>query len=110
MRNAADYQLSLSGPSCPRGLPSQALADAEAAVALLDALEANSAGVRRQLDRSPRKKPRKNRDSSPKTTARRSRSNAVWLRQTEVVFSEECRRIHTLQGRAVHGGDRLEAP
>ena len=43
LRNAADYQLSLSGPFVSARIAVQALADAEAAVALLDALEANPA-------------------------------------------------------------------
>ena len=41
LRNAADYQLSLSGPFVSARIAVHALADAEAAVALLDALEAN---------------------------------------------------------------------
>ena len=43
LRNAADYQLSLSSPFVSARIAVQALADAEAAVALLDALEANPA-------------------------------------------------------------------
>jgi hypothetical protein len=43
LRNAADYQLSQSGPFISARIAVQALADAEAAVALLDALEANPA-------------------------------------------------------------------
>jgi hypothetical protein len=43
LRNAADYQLSQSSPFVSARIAVQALADAEAAVALLDALEANPA-------------------------------------------------------------------
>ncbi len=43
LRNAADYQLSLSGPFVSARIAVQALADAETAVVLLDALEANPA-------------------------------------------------------------------
>jgi len=43
LRNAADYQLSLSGPFVSARIAVQTLADAERAVALLDALEANPA-------------------------------------------------------------------
>ncbi len=55
LRNAADYQLSQSGPFVSARIAVQALADAEAAVALLDALEANSPAARRPLGRSPHK-------------------------------------------------------
>jgi hypothetical protein len=41
LRNAADYQLSLSGPFVSARIAVQALADAEADVPLLDALEAD---------------------------------------------------------------------
>jgi hypothetical protein len=41
LRNAADYQLSLSGPFMSARIALQALADAEAAVALLDALDSD---------------------------------------------------------------------
>jgi hypothetical protein len=43
LRNAADYQLSLPGPFVSTRIAVHALADAEAAVALLDALEADPA-------------------------------------------------------------------
>ena len=43
LRNAADYDVSLSGPFVSARIAVQALADAEAAVALLDAIEANPA-------------------------------------------------------------------
>jgi hypothetical protein len=43
LRNAADYQLSLSGQFLSARIAVQALADAEAAIALLDALEASAA-------------------------------------------------------------------
>jgi hypothetical protein len=43
LRNAADYQLSTSRPFVSASVAIQGLADAEAAVALLDALEANAA-------------------------------------------------------------------
>jgi hypothetical protein len=41
LRNAADYQLSLSGPFVSAKIAVSALADAEATVVLLDALEAD---------------------------------------------------------------------
>jgi hypothetical protein len=41
LRNAADYQLSLSGPFVSARIAVQVLSDAEAAVASLDAVEAN---------------------------------------------------------------------
>jgi hypothetical protein len=43
LRNTADYQLSMSGPFVSARIAVQALADAEVAVALLDALNANPA-------------------------------------------------------------------
>jgi hypothetical protein len=43
LRNAADYQLSPSGPFLSARIAVSALADAEAAVALLDAVEADPA-------------------------------------------------------------------
>ena len=43
LRNTADYQLSLSGPFVSAGAAVSALADAEAAIALLDALESDPA-------------------------------------------------------------------
>jgi hypothetical protein len=43
LRNTADYQLSSSGPFVSAGTAVQVLADAEAAVALLDALDADPA-------------------------------------------------------------------
>src|SRR5205807_8227617 len=43
LRNAADYQLSLSGPFVSARIAAQALADAEVSVASLDALEATPA-------------------------------------------------------------------
>jgi hypothetical protein len=43
LRNAADYQLSLPGPFVSARIAVSALADAEAAVVLLDALEADPA-------------------------------------------------------------------
>jgi hypothetical protein len=43
LRNAADYQLAVSGPFVSERIAVQALADAEASIALLDALEANPA-------------------------------------------------------------------
>jgi hypothetical protein len=43
LRNAADYQMSPSGPFVSSSVAVSALADAEAAVALLDALEADPA-------------------------------------------------------------------
>ena len=43
LRNTADYQLSLSGPFVSAKIAVSALADAEATVVLLDALEANPA-------------------------------------------------------------------
>jgi hypothetical protein len=43
LRNTADYQVTLSGPFVSARIAVQALADAKAAVALLDALEANPA-------------------------------------------------------------------
>jgi hypothetical protein len=43
LRNAADYQLSLSGPFVSAKIAVSALADAEATVVLLDALEADPA-------------------------------------------------------------------
>jgi hypothetical protein len=43
LRNAADYQLSLPGPFVSAGIAVSAVADAEAGVVLLDALEADPA-------------------------------------------------------------------
>jgi hypothetical protein len=43
LRNVADYQLSLPGPFVSASIAVSALADAEAAVVLLDALEASPA-------------------------------------------------------------------
>jgi hypothetical protein len=43
LRNAADYRLSLSGPFVSARIAVQALTDAEAAIALLDAVETNPA-------------------------------------------------------------------
>jgi hypothetical protein len=43
LRNAADYQLSVTGPFLSTRIAVSALADAEAAVVLLDALEADPA-------------------------------------------------------------------
>ena len=54
LRNVADYQLSLPGPFVSASIAVSVLADAEAAVVLLDALEANPAGVRRPWRRSRR--------------------------------------------------------
>ena len=55
LRNAADYQLSLSGPFVSARIAVQALADAEAAIALLDALEADSARRAAAVGSIPRK-------------------------------------------------------
>ena len=43
LRNAADYQVSLSGPFVSARIAVQAVADSETAIAMLDALEADSA-------------------------------------------------------------------
>jgi hypothetical protein len=43
LRNAADYQLSTSGPFVSAKIAVSVLADAEAAILLVDAIEANSA-------------------------------------------------------------------
>jgi hypothetical protein len=43
LRNAADYQLGTSGPFASPGIAVSALADAQSAVALLDAFEADPA-------------------------------------------------------------------
>jgi hypothetical protein len=43
LRNAADYQLSTSGPFLSARIAASALADSEAAILLVDAIEADSA-------------------------------------------------------------------
>jgi hypothetical protein len=54
LRNAADYQLTPSGPFGSARSATQALTDAESAIALLDAIEADPTDVRLPWAQSPR--------------------------------------------------------